>query len=150
MACKGHSSIFLGKGFQLQMELNAEFKKQLVYCNTLFIVFTKSIKYSWGNGFSPCKYGIFSFAFAAEERCNLHDFLPLFVQRSAVAVEGFPIQWGLCGWWEHWNRVRSYLSFQVTITPGRAGISWRWLNACLPRGSGQWIPACALLWLFLL
>lgn len=97
MACKGHSSIFLGKGFQFQMELNAEFKKQLVYCNTLFIVFTKSIKYSWGNGLSPCKYGIFSFAFAAEEQRNLHDFLPLFVQGSAVAMESFPIQWGLCG-----------------------------------------------------
>lgn len=61
----------------------------------------------------------FLFCFAAEEQCSLHDFLPLFVQRSVVAVEGFPVQWGLYGWLGHWNRILVCLSkspFHLTLT----------------------------------
>ena len=35
-----------------------------------------------------------------------------------------------------------HLSSQVTI---RVLLSWRWLNSCLPVGSGDWIPCLALL-----
>ena len=40
--------------------------------------------------------------------------------------------------WQH-------LSSQVTIMCDGALLSWRWLNSCLPMGSGEWIPYFALL-----
>ena len=44
---------------------------------------------------------------------------------------------GRSEWWR--------LSSQVTVTHDGALLSWRWLNACLPMGSGEWIPRFALL-----
>jgi len=56
---------------------------------------------------------------------------------SAMTAGG---RWRKGGCSERWH-----LFSQVTITHDGALLSWRWLNTCLPMGSKEWIPCCALL-----
>ena len=44
---------------------------------------------------------------------------------------------GCSEWWR--------LPSQVTVRRDGALLSWRWLNTCLPMGSGEWIPCFASL-----